>query len=200
MINYIRNLRIRLKLYILVGVALIGMLIIGGMSFLLMGRLNEKTTDISTSWLPSIDATRNMANKLSNIRLNELGYLTAITDDVADMSLQYLQSEKEEMAELLEKYKSLIDEEEQSFYDNALTLWSQYDKADEELMALAKKGQVKEARAILEGECTELYNSLNSAFNEIISYNTKGSEEETASSVSLYKTAVFIMAGRSLSL
>ena len=194
MINYIRNLRIRLKLYILVGVALIGMLIIGGMSFLLMGRLNEKTTDISTSWLPSIDATRNMANKLSNIRLNELGYLTAITDDVADMSLQYLQSEKEEMAELLEKYKSLIDEEEQSFYDNALTLWSQYDKADEELMALAKKGQVKEARAILEGECTELYNSLNSAFNEIISYNTKGSEEETASSVSLYKTAVFIMA------
>ena len=35
MINYIRNLRIRLKLYILIGVALIGMLIIGGMSFLL---------------------------------------------------------------------------------------------------------------------------------------------------------------------
>ena len=43
MIHYIRNLRIRLKLYILIGVALLGMLIIGGMSFSLMGRLNEKT-------------------------------------------------------------------------------------------------------------------------------------------------------------
>ena len=46
MINFIRNLRIRLKLYILIGVALAGMLMIGGMSFLLMGRLNEKTDDI----------------------------------------------------------------------------------------------------------------------------------------------------------
>ena len=49
MINYIRNLRIRLKLYILIGVALIGMFIIGGMSFYLMGRMNEMTDDISTS-------------------------------------------------------------------------------------------------------------------------------------------------------
>lgn len=194
MINCIKNLRIRLKLYILVGVALAGMLIIGGMSFLLMGRLNEKTSDISTSWLPSIDTARDMANTISNIRLNELGYLTAISDDVADSSLQYLQGEKEDMAVLLDTYKNLIDEEERTFYDNALSLWSQYDKADEKLMALAKKGQTKEARAILEGECTELYNSLNGAFNEIISYNLKGSEDETASSVSLYKTAVLIMA------
>ena len=41
MINYIRNLRIRLKLYILIGVALIGMLIIGGMSFSLMGQIGR---------------------------------------------------------------------------------------------------------------------------------------------------------------
>ena len=60
MINYIRNLRIRLKLYILIGVALIGMLIIGGMSFLLMGRINSMTSEISTSWLPSIDTARDL--------------------------------------------------------------------------------------------------------------------------------------------
>lgn len=49
MISYIKNLRIRLKLYILVGVALVGMFIIGGMSFYLMGRMNDMTNDISTS-------------------------------------------------------------------------------------------------------------------------------------------------------
>ena len=94
MINYIRNLRIRLKLYILIGVALIGMFIIGGMSFYLMGRMNEMTDDISTSWLPSIDTARDLTNTLSNIRLNELGYLTAISDDAEASSLQYLQKEK----------------------------------------------------------------------------------------------------------
>ena len=99
MIKRIKNLKISFKLYILVGVALIGMLIIGGISFFLMGRLNEKTDDISTSWLPSISTARNMSATLTNIRLNELGYLTAISDEVADSSLQYLEKEKEEMSE-----------------------------------------------------------------------------------------------------
>ena len=88
MINYIRNLRIRLKLYILIGVALIGMLIIGGMSFLLMGRINSMTSEISTSWLPSIDTARDLTATLANIRLNELGYLTAVSDDIEASNYQ----------------------------------------------------------------------------------------------------------------
>lgn len=159
MIHIIRNLKIRLKLYILIGVALIGMFMIGGMSFNLMGQMNEMTLDISTSWLPSIDTARDMSTSISNIRLNELGYLTAISADVEASSLQYLQKEKEDMAALLATYGELIDEEERAFYDNAMNLWIQYNEADEEMMALAGRGLTEEARAILEGECVDLYNS-----------------------------------------
>lgn len=193
MINYIRNLKIRLKLYILIGVALIGMLLIGGMSFSLMGRMNDMTSDISTSWLPSIDTARDLTATLSNIRLNELGYLTAISDEVEQSSLQYLQKEKEDMDTLLATYKKLIDEEERGFYDNAMNLWIQYSEADEEIIALAKQGRTEDARAILEGECVELYNSLNSAFQDIVTYNTEGSDTAAEESASLYRTAVFIM-------
>ncbi len=194
MINYIQNLKIRFKLYILIGVALIGMLVIGGMSFNLMGRMNDMASDISTSWLPSINTARELTAKISNIRLNELGYLTAISDDVQASSLQYLQKEKEEMNTLLATYGGLIDEEERSFYENALNLWTQYDKADEEMIALAKQGRTEEARGILEGQCVELYNSLNSAFNDIIVYNSEGSDAATEESFFLYRTATFLMA------
>lgn len=194
MINYIRNLRIRLKLYILIGVALIGMLIIGGMSFLLMGKINSMTSEISTSWLPSIDTARNLTATLANVRLNELGYLTAVSDDIEASSLQYIQSEKKDMENLLTTYKELIDEEEQTFYENARNLWTQYSKADEEMIALAQQGNTQEARAILEGECVELYNSLNNAFHEIITYNTEGSDAATEESLFLYRTAIFSMA------
>ncbi|MCI8548976.1 MAG: methyl-accepting chemotaxis protein [Lachnospiraceae bacterium] len=194
MINCIRNLKIRLKLYILIGVALIGMLIIGGMSFSLMGRMNDMTNDISTSWLPSIDTARDLSNTLSNIRLNELGYLTAISDDVEESSLQYLQKEKESMDALLTTYEELIDEEESGFYDNAMNLWIQYKEADEEMTALAGQGRTDEARAILEGECVELYNSLNNAFEDIITYNTEGSDAATEESLFLYRTAICVMA------
>ena len=194
MINYIRNLKIRLKLYILIGVALAGMLIIGGMSFFLMGRMNDMTSDISTSWLPSIDTARELTNTLSNIRLNELGYLTAVSDEVEASSLQYLQKEKEDMDALLVTYKGMIDEEESGFYDQAMNLWTQYRKADEEILELAGQGRVEEARAVLEGECVGLYNSLNSAFQDIITYNTEGSDAATEESFFLYRTAVGLMA------
>ena len=164
MINYLRNLRIRFKLYVLIGVALIGMFIISGMSFFLMGRMNDMTNDISTSWLPSIDTARELTNTLSNIRLNELGYLTAVSDEVEASSLQYLEKEKGNMDALLAAYKELIDEEETGFYNNAMNLWTQYREADEEIIALAQQGRIEDARALLEGECVDLYNSLNSAF------------------------------------
>ncbi|MDE7223122.1 MAG: MCP four helix bundle domain-containing protein [Acetatifactor sp.] len=194
MINGLKNLKIRLKLYVLIGIALLGMLVIGGMSFYLMGQMNEMTSDISTSWLPSIDIARDMSNTLSNIRLNELGYLTAISDDVEESSLRYLQGEKNDMNTLLATYGELIDEEERDFYDNAMNLWIQYSEADEEMMALAQQGNIENARAILEGECVELYNSLNSAFNDIITYNTEGSDEAAEESSFLYKTATNLMA------
>ncbi len=193
MIKCLRNLKIRVKLYILIGVALLGMFTIGGMSFYLMGEMNEMTSDISTSWLPSIDIARELSATLSNIRLNELGYLTAISDDVAESSLQYLQSEKEDMNTLLATYGELIDEEERDFYNNSMNLWTQYNEADEEMMALAKEGRTEEARAILEGECADLYNSLNSAFYDIITYNKEGSDEATEESFSLYRTAIYLM-------
>ena len=194
MINYIRNLRIRLKLYILIGVALIGMLIIGGMSFSLMGRMNDMTSDISTSWLPSIDTARDLTATLSNIRLNELGYLTAISDDVRESSLQYLQKEKNDMNALLATYEGLIDDDERAFYDNTMKFWAQYSQADEEMIKLAEQGHTEDARAILEGECVTLYNSLNSAFNDIIAYNTEGSNAATEESFFLYRTAMILMA------
>ena len=193
MINYLRNLRIRFKLYVLIGVALIGMLIIGGMSFFLMGRMNDMTNDISTSWLPSIDTARELTNTLSNIRLNELGYLTAVSDEVEASSLQYLEKEKGNMDALLAAYKELIDEEETGFYNNAMNLWTQYREADEEIIALAQQGRIEDARAILEGECVDLYNSLNSAFQEIVAYNTEGSDAAAKESASIYITSNGLM-------
>ena len=193
MINYLRNLRIRFKLYVLIGVALIGMFIISGMSFFLMGRMNDMTNDISTSWLPSIDTARELTNTFSNIRLNELGYLTAVSDEVEASSLQYLEKEKGNMDALLAAYKELIDEEETGFYNNAMNLWTQYREADEEIIALAQQGRIEDARALLEGECVDLYNSLNSAFQEIVAYNTEGSDAAAKESASIYITSNGLM-------
>ena len=170
------------------------MLIISGMSFFLMGRMNDMTSDIATSWLPSVDVARELSATISDIRLNELGYLTADSDNKEEASLQSLQDGIKTMDALLAAYGDMIDEEERNFYDNANNLWTQYQAAEEEMMAFAKQGRSESARAILDGECEALFNSLNSAFDDIIDYNTKGSDDAAEESASLYRTATLTMA------
>lgn len=189
MIKRIQNMKISLKLYFLLGIALAGMLIIGGLSFNLMGKLNEKTSDISTSWLPSVDTARNMTARLASIRLEELNYLVADSEEAKKSSLEELEKEKSQMNTLLARYKELIDEDEKSFYDTAADIWTQYLQADSQFLALAKDGQTAEARALLDGECSRLYDSLDTAFDQIVTYNLNGSDAETASSMRLYQNA-----------
>ena len=194
MTNGIRNLKISFKLYILVGVALIGMLIIGGMSFFLMNRMNDKTSDITASWLPSVDVAREMDTTISNVRLNELAYLTAGSEEMAEMSLTYVQKEEEDMDALLEKYGSLIDTEEQELYNNLKNLWTQYSQDNDKIMELAGQGKIKDARALLDGECVEIYSAMQSAIEDIITYNSEGSDAVTAESGKLYSLSLIAMA------
>ena len=79
--NAIKNLKIGWKLYLLAGTTLLGMLIMGIMSFLEMSSLNNATLEISDNWMPSVSTVRDMSTTLSNVRLNELGYLTAENEE-----------------------------------------------------------------------------------------------------------------------
>lgn len=194
MVNSIRNLKIRFKLYLLIGIALIGMFMIGGISFFLMGRLNQGNTEITGNWLPSVDLAREMDTTMSNIRLNELGYLASISQDGESASQQYLEKEISDMNQLFDAYSEVVaSEEEQRLLDTVKEYWNQYSQRDSELMDIAKGGDKTKARTILEGECSQLYNSVSGAVNELITYNTEGSTAAGAQSTSIYRTALIML-------
>ena len=130
-----------------------------------------------------------MGNWYSNLQFDFKG-----GSEKEESSLQYLESEKKEMNNLLAKYGGLIDPEETPYYDAAQKAWSEYAKADEELLALAKQGRIEQARSLLDGECVGLYNAVTGALADIIAYNTEGSNSETQESISLYRTALLSQA------
>lgn len=190
----IQNLKISVKLYILVGVALLGMFIIGGMSFFLMTQMNDRTSDIASSWLPSVDTAREMNATLSNVRLNEKTYVTAATDEIAEQSLMYVEKETGDMESLFATYAGLIDAEEQELYDKAKSLWTEYAKTDSKLMELAAQGKTEEARVVLDGESAKIYGELQGVLDEITAYNTEGSSHITEESRTSYNISVISMA------
>lgn len=194
MISYIQNLKICRKLQILVGVALTGMLIIGASSFYLLGRMNGNTGNITTRWLPGLDTARQMNTVLSDIRLNELSYVTASDESQARQSLENVQKKKSELDALLTGYGEITDAGQRKFYDNSKELWSQYSKVDEKIEGLVRQGKAEEARDVLDGECEEIYTALSNSFGDIITYNAEGSDNITKKSKTIYHVSVAVMA------
>lgn len=195
MLKQIRNMKIRAKLYLLCGIALTGLLALGGSSFVLMNSMNHSASEMTNYWLPGVSIAKDMSSTLSNIRLNELGYLTAISQESADTSLQYLDKAKPQMDNLLSDYSQyMISDEEQTLYESAKSLWKQYEEQDTKILSLAKEGKLNEAREILEGECIEIYNSFNQALDKLITYNTEGSQTASESANTVYHSSILIFA------
>ena len=189
--NAIKNLKIGWKLYLLAGTTLLGMLIMGIMSFLEMSSLNNATLEISDNWMPSVSTVRDMSTTLSNVRLNELGYLTAENEEGRQFSEKYMISEKDSFDTLLLEYDKLVSSEtERKLFEAVSQAWDEYKKLDEQIMDLDAKGQNAEARALLDGDGGTAYNNVSGAIGEIIEHSMNGGENAKGKSGALYKGSI----------
>ena len=108
MLQRIKNMKIGAKLYLMVSIALAGMILIGVMSILQMGRIERSSMQIAEEWLPSLTSSNSMRTALSNVRLNELGYVTAATPEVAQSSQGYVTKEISGMDQKISAYTAYI--------------------------------------------------------------------------------------------
>ena len=66
-----RNIEIKSKLFLLACFMLAGMIAVGIVSLSFMGKINEGTTDISESWMPSVIASEELNTLTSDFRREE---------------------------------------------------------------------------------------------------------------------------------
>lgn len=120
----IKNLKIRQKLYVLIGIAVFGLLSVQSMSLFQMRNLNNVNHTIVENWLPSLSTARNMNTTMSNIRLNETVISTAEINEDISANIGYLEKEMDTMEELLKSYQStLLNEEDEKLLDILKSDW-----------------------------------------------------------------------------
>ena len=105
--NFIKNLKLRQKLYILIGIALFGLLFMESMSLYQMKNLNNVTHTIVKDWLPGLSTAHKMNTAISNVRLNETIVLTADSNEDISDNLGYLEKEIDTMDQLLDSCQQL---------------------------------------------------------------------------------------------
>ena len=191
MLEKIKNMKIGVKLYLLVGVALAGMFLIGAMAILQMGRTERTAMQIAEEWLPGLTSSNEMRTSLSNVRLNELGYVTAASPEVAQNSQDYVTKEIGGMDQKISAYTSYIcDAEEQKIYETLQSAWSAYKQIDSQVMRLAGEGKTEEAQALLDGDGASAYNAVSAALTDLVVANGKGSESSYNEGTRTYTSAI----------
>ncbi len=190
----IKNLKIKAKLYVLVGVALIGMLALGVVSFALMGTLSGETTIIAEKWMPSCTLADRMNTAVSDLRLYEVRYVTA-TDaakmqDFSGRISQQLSS----MDSYVSSYGNYVSTTEgRQLYESLQSTWSTYKQIDSQLTGLVKAGQTAEAWALLDSDQgTNSYKAVSTALENLSAFNTRGSEGAYEESNTTYRNAIAI--------
>ncbi len=190
MANSIKNLNIGKKLYVLVGIALAGMLLIGFLSIALMGSVNGNVEIISSKWMPSLVLAERMDTSLANVRVAEQNY---VIDPEAPAGAENMQKAANAMDAYVSGYGSYVSTSEGSkLYQNLQSVWSTYKQIDNNVLNLMKEGKVEEAEELLNGsEGANAYNAVLTALSALSTFNEDGSDKAYSESVRTYRIALF---------
>ncbi|MCI8517024.1 MAG: methyl-accepting chemotaxis protein [Hungatella sp.] len=193
----IKNLKISYKLYLLTGIALIGMLALGFVSFALMGTLNGETNIIAQKWMPSCTLADRMHTTVSDIRLYEVRYVTAEDNSKAQTYSGKVAQEVSNMDSYVSSYGEYVSTAEgRTLYETLQSAWAAYKKIDSQFSELVKNGQTGEAWTLLDStDGSAAYAAVTTALEDLSSFNTRGSSEAYEESNSTYRNAIIIQVG-----
>ena len=181
MSNSIKNLKVGLKLYILVGIALASMLALVISGVILMGNINKATDIIAVKWMPSCTLSNQMDTSLSKVRLYKTTAVTGRNDEEVQTNIDKVEAEVAKLDGYISQYGGFVTTTEgRRLYEALQTAWNAYKQVDTKVMDLARAGELEEADVTL-------------AFNNLSDFNTQGSEDAHADSTATYKNALVIM-------
>jgi methyl-accepting chemotaxis protein len=155
-----------------------------------MGNMRAVTNEITTNWLPSVSHVNQMNTGTSDFRIQEYRHILetdpaefgAIEKAMADVLVDF---EEDHQA-----YKKLITEgEERRLYESFIAEWQQYLKLNEEIIALSRKNQNDEAKALISGPSRKLFDSSSATLIKLVELNDRGAADAEARGLGVFSQA-----------
>ncbi|WP_236209667.1 methyl-accepting chemotaxis protein [Pseudomonas tohonis] len=174
------------------GFAIITLLLVltGLFSLNRMSVINDASTVISQSWLPSVRTIAQINLSLTELRQVQLGHVLA--SDTS--SKQFLEQRMREIIGQLGKaedtYKAGIDPgRDEQLFERYLQEKKGFIAGVDKLLALSNAGEVATATELLQGPLLDNYRTTLKALNELSDYNTQGADAANAQADENYASA-----------
>ncbi|BBP82547.1 chemotaxis transducer [Pseudomonas sp. Pc102] len=175
------------------GFAIITLLLVltGLFSLNRMSVINDASTVISQSWLPSVRTIAQINLSLTELRQVQLGHVLASDTP----SKQFLEQRTREIIAQLGKaedtYKAGIDPgRDEQLFERYLQEKKGFLAGVDKLLALSNAGEVAAATELVQGPLLDNYRATLKALTELSDYNTQGADAANAKADQDYASAV----------
>jgi len=188
---------IRAKIISVVAFLLVAMAGMGLLAVMKMRSMNANTTDITTSWMPSVRV-------LGEIRASVITYRNVVRQHMLSETLEEkLANEKtagtvlEALAKSRKAYEPMVTSpEERKLYNDWAKLWDDYKKGTEEVMALSRKeaGKVPhDAQELNTKTVNKIGLEADAILTKDIELNTKGGDQAAQDAADSYYYASLLV-------
>ena len=195
--NWIQNLKVSAKLFLIAMLAVFVTLLLGILSFALMWQMESISTTMSEQWMRGVDDSRAAETYFVDYRLNERTYLTSTSESSRQTGLEEMNSLSGKIDDVLSTYQNTLDAndaEEVSLLQAVEDDWSTYQEIHEKMFAAADAGNTESAIQMLEGEGMTAYSSLKNALADLAQFNSNGATEAAERSTNIFHNATLALA------
>jgi methyl-accepting chemotaxis protein len=184
------KLRLKAKLMASFGVVLTMMGLTGAFAIWQLRVVNEASTDLSTNWLPSVNAISLVRDNVRVFRQVEFEHVLE-TDDAAMAKVeQTILANLDEYAKRSKAYEALISSpQEQQMWDQFKQLRQSYMGMHDKLLTLSRKNQNEEARNILTGASRDESVKMAEVLDKLVVLNTEGGQQSSKMGDEVYAQA-----------
>ena len=181
--------RVRLSTKLIAAFALLLILQIGGnvVSLAVLGNVDNSVNDLSTNWLPSVEAISDVAQSIQTLRRQELLHILSTDESIIrNYDARYSET-KSKLTQDISRYEKLISSnEERMIFNNFSAELTKYYAISNRLLELSRSNKNEEAKALTEGESRAVFTAIMTDLDKLIAINAKGAADSAATGKAAY--------------
>lgn len=190
------SLTIKQRLLGLAILVLVSLLTVAGIGVYQMIRINDNLENISTNWLPSVQASMKMRSSMRDYRLGTFSHTMADTPEELERREKRLVDFKQVLEDDKKGYEPMIsDEHERLAYDEFLAAFNAYDEQIQKILVVSRDfNRKKEAQDMLRNGTRESFDAVLKELRDITSMNEDGATKSYHDSEAAFQFALYMMA------
>jgi methyl-accepting chemotaxis protein len=170
-----QNLKIGIKIYIGFFAVLVVLVALGLLSIRSFGVINDQSTEISDSWLPSVESASTLNTLAGDLRSAQGEYLIAEDEVDQKEAAGAIQEASDAIAEARRAYEPLIStDQERALYQQFNDTWSKYLDVSKRVIDLDDAGKDAEAATVYLRESDTFYDNASAQLDALVKLNHDG--------------------------